>query len=381
MITLFTSSDARMRLRFLSLVTAVTFAGGAQASDVLSETRPLPVDPTPAFVLSPDDLVAAPSPEDAAGAATTASVESPLFIALFGDSVSLGTMADAQFGNPGPRFYFDFIGSGALASAYQTIVAPHKPDLSDEQQHVLISQLFGNMARKRLSPFLGTQTYSLPVLIRETTGLTPKVYNGAQLAGSYYFGKIYLDKFEAFFARNPRHQKPDLVIVNFNGMDLIENRGPEVYAARIRAFYSRLTALAPHSKIVVTGIGDPVPLLTYPDRVAVQRSPIGPIKCSDLYKFLRFGNGLGLYPGAPQANIDAARATLATLRGLLANEVDLMNHDRSIYPDFQGQVVYVDPASADDLSPEMIAADCIHPNQEAQRQIGQSMWNVIQPLL
>jgi hypothetical protein len=195
-------------------------------------------------------------------------------------------------------------------------------------------------------------------------------------------GKIYLDKFEKFFDRHPFHKKPELIIVNFNGMDFIENRGPEVYAAKIRAFYTRLTALAPDSKIVVTGIADPVELLTYPDRVTIPQSPVGPIKCSDLYKFLRFGNGLGLYHGAPQSQIDAARVILAKLRGLLQQEVTLMNTDRSIYPDFKGLAVYVNPEDGDrGPSPEMIAADCIHPNKEAQSLIGHKMWKVIEPLL
>ena len=374
----FLNSHDMRRLLVLPMLAWLSMSGVAHATQAVALAGSLPIDPVPPFVISPEYTENASASEEV----LESSLTSPFFIALFGDSVSLATMADAKFGNPGPRFYADFLGSGALASLYQKVVAPHKPDLSDEEQHELIHNLFGNMARKYLSPYLGTQAYSLPVLFAETTGKSPKVYNGAQLAGSYYFGKIYLDKFERFFERNPFHKRPELIIVNFNGMDFIENRGPAVYAAKIREFYTRLTALAPYSKIVVTGIGDPVELLTYPDRVAVSRSPTGPIKCSDLYKFLRFGNGLGLYPGAPQSQIDSARATLAILRGILENEVTLMNNDRTIYPDFKGQVVYVKPDDGEGgLSPEMIAADCIHPNQEAQSLIGQKMWKVIEPLL
>jgi hypothetical protein len=351
----------------------------AAVQDGLAFAAPNDISPlvSPAFVISPETILTPPSSDEF----LEPSSSEPLFIALFGDSVSMATMADAKFGNPGPRFYANFIGSGALAALYQNVVAPHRPELTPEGQHELINNLFGNMTRKHLSPYLGTQDYSLPILTRDLTGAMPKVYNGAQLAGSYYFGKIYLDKFEKFFQRHPFHKKPDLVLVNFNGMDFIENRGAQVYGEKIRQFYSRLTALAPYSTLVVTGIGDPVDLLTHPDRVAVAQSPIGPIKCSDLYKFLRFGNGLGLYPGAPQATIEKARSLLAVLRGQLKNEVELINHDRDLYPHFKGKAVYVDPENGDGMSSDRIAADCIHPDAEAQRHIGESMWQVIQPLL
>lgn len=334
-----------------------------------------PEVPLPAFVVSPDDVV----PQSRSNVADD--VNQPLFIALFGDSVSMATMADAKMGNPGPRFYADFLSSIAMAKLYEATVGRFKPTPDELEQHEQLTKFFGNMARIRLSPYLGTQDYSLPVLIKELTGFTPKVYNGAQMAGSYHFGELYLDKFEKFFKRNPFHKKPELIIVNFNGMDFMDNRTPAEYEASLRAFYTRLTKLAPSSTLVITGIGDPIPLLTYPDRVSVPHSPVGQITCSKLYETVRFGNKTGVYPGAPETAIAAARERLFALRQVLVDEIERVNHDQDIYPHFKGEAVYVPAAEDDGTMAEHIAADCIHPDTFLQEATGWRMWDVIKPLL
>jgi lysophospholipase L1-like esterase len=334
----------------------------------------IPVDPVPSHVVMPGDKISVQKWGNQPG-------QEPLFIALFGDSVSLATMADAPLGSPGPRYFVDFMSSIIRGSIYDYIAQKLNRQPTEEEQHLLLQEHFGNMARKRLSPYLGTEDYSLPVLIHEKTGLTPKVYNGAQMAGSYYFSQLYLNQFDQFYQQNPFHKKPDMVIVNFNGMDFMDTRPPEVYQARVKEFYKRLTRMAPLAKIVVTGLKDPIPLLTYPDRVAVPFSPVGPITCQTLYKVVRFANNTGLYPGAPQEAIDAARARLAVFRNILENEVKAVNEDRTQYPSFYGKAFYVDPTYDDGITADMIAADCIHPNQEAQKIIGEHMWDVIEPIL
>lgn len=389
MVSIFWRFDMKKRslvsqsLVFIGLVTAGWILGGELTGtsaygmtnlDGAAEGFAAPVDPVPSHVVMPEDVVTTPSvvvPQD----------QDPLFIALFGDSVSLGTMADATLGNPGPRYYADFIGSLTAGTVYDYIAKQINRQPTEDEQHELIQKLFGNMARKYLSPYLGSQDYSLPVLIEEKTGLTPKVYNGAQMAGSYNFSHIYLDKFARFYKRNPFHKKPELVVVNFNGMDFMESRSPEVYQAKVKNFYRRLTAMVPQAKIVVSGIKDPVALLTHPDRVAIPYSPIGPVTCSTVYKVVRFANSTGLFPGASQEAIDAARARLEVLRGILETEVQLINEDRQQYPSFKGEAIYVDPSIDDGITADMIAADCIHPNKEAQKIIGDKMWEVIEPLL
>lgn len=350
-------------MKHLLLVGATLFASHSVAQ---TEAQG---DSKPSFVVSPDEALVAESANE------------PLFLALFGDSVSLATMADAKLGSPGPRFYADFIGSIALTRLYGATIGRVKPNPTEVEQHDLLTQLFGNMARLRLSPYLGTQPYALPVLIQEATGFQPKVYNGAQMAGAYHFGEHYLDKFERFFQRNPFHKKPEIIIVNFNGMDFMENRTPEEYGASVRAFYARLTKLAPYAKLVITDLSDPIPLLTYPDRVAVPQSPIGPITCSKLYEIVRFGNKTGVYPGAPEAQIEAARVRLNQLRDVLASEVGLLNDDRSVYPSFKGEAILVPAVEDDGTGAEHIAADCIHPDTVVQEAIGWRMWDVIRPLL
>lgn len=336
----------------------------------------VPEPALPAHVVLPEDIIVDDTQTERAADAVQ-----PMFIALFGDSVSMATMADAKMGNPGPRFFADFLSSIATAKLYEATLGRFKPTPDEVERHEQLTKFFGNMARIPLSPYLGNQDYSLPVLIKEVTGLEPKVYNGAQMAGSYHFGDVYLDKFEKFFQRNPFHKKPELIVVNFNGMDFMDNRKPEEYAASLRDFYTRLTKLSPFSTLVVTGIGDPIPLLTYPDRVSVPHSPFGPITCSKLYETVRFGNSTGVYPGAPDSAIAAARERLYALRQVLVDEIERVNNDQEVYPHFKGEAVLVPAAEDDGTMAEHIAADCIHPDTVLVEATGWRMWDVIKPLL
>ena len=327
-------------------------------------------EPLPSFVVTADTQIA----EDL--------VDNPLFIALFGDSVSLATMADAKMGNPNAQFYVDLAESIAKAAYFDATIGKLNPHPTEDQVHEILQASMGNMARISLSPYLGVQSYSLPVLIKDLTGFQPKVYNGAQMAGQYHFGHIYLDKFARFFERNPFHKKPDLIIVNFNAMDFLVNRSPDDFQRSVRAFYQRLTSIAPYATLVITGLPNPIPMLTAPDRISVPVSPYGPLKCSDLNKIVKFGNAIGVYPGAPEANVEAARQRLTELRGILDNEIRLLQHDQQVYPLFKGQVHFTATILDDGNSAvDHIAADCIHPDQSIQAAIGRSMWGVIEPLI
>ncbi len=318
-------------------------------------------------------------PSDSISEAVT---EGRKFVAVFGDSVSMATMADAKLGSPGPRFYADFLASIAAASAYDATLGKLKRERTEDEQHRLLTAFFGNMARLNLSPYFGNQNYSLPVLIKSSHGKKPVVYNGARMAGAYHFGHLYLATFKKFLERHPFLSSPDLIVVNFNGMDFMEGWSLESYANSVRAFYRELTKLAPRANIVLTGLADPVPLLTAPDKVTIPNSPAGPITCTQLYKIVRFGNKTGLFPGAPEENIEAARKKIRDMNQILANATASLNEDRENFPEFEGQAIFVPPMSGDgEDSANHIAADCIHPDQFIQAALGRYMWPFIEPLL
>jgi hypothetical protein len=335
--------------------------------------------PVSASAVENHEPTIAVAPTDTVSEAVT---EGRKFVAVFGDSVSMATMADAKLGSPGPRFYADFLASIAAASAYDATLGKIKRERTEDEQHRLLTAFFGNMARLQLSPYFGNQDYSLPVLIKESHGKKPLVYNGARMAGAYHFGHLYLATFKQFLERHPFLKLPDLIVVNFNGMDFMEGWSLESYANNVKNFYADLTRLAPKANIVLTGLADPVPLLTAPDQVTIPNSPAGPITCSQLYKIVRFGNKTGLFPGAPEENLAAARKKIQEMNEILANATTSLNEDRVTFPEFEGQAVFVPPMSGDGESgASHIAADCIHPDQYVQAAIGRYMWPFIEPLL
>jgi hypothetical protein len=306
------------------------------------------------------------------------STEDAMSIAVFGDSVTMATMADAKFGSPGPRYYWDFFRSVSGGLIYDATLGRLKPTPSDEEKHLRLGKQFGNMARIGLSPYLGSKPYSIPVLIKNRTGNSPAIYNGAQMAGSYHFSHLYLDKFEAFLKSG---KAPDLVFVNFNGMDYMDNRGPTAYQAVVRAFYQRLAALAPNAKIIVTEIGNPIPLLTAEDRVAIANGPTGPIMCSDIYRTVKFGNDTGLYHGAPDTVIQQAEERLGAYRRVLADELTALNQDRDLYPQFTGKAYLLKASEDAQTFVDHLSADCIHPDTYVQKLIGLRLWELVQTVL
>lgn len=320
------------------------------------------------LTVNPEDTIAASAGEDR------------IFLAVFGDSVSMATMADARLGQPGPRFYADFLASIAAATAYDATLGKIRKERTEDEQHRLLTAFFGNMARLNLSPLLGNQDYSLPVLIEDSHGKRPLIYNGARMAGAYHFGHLYLATFRKFLDRHPFIKSPDLIIVNFNGMDFMEGWPLDSFAEKVKSFYLELTQLAPQANIVVTGMADPVPLLTAPDRVTIPNSPAGPITCSQLYKIVRFGNKTGLYPGAPDEVQDAARNRIRAMNDILDAAVTRLNDDRNVFPAYKGRAIFVPPMTGDGGA-NHVAADCIHPDKFVQESIGRHLWPLVESLL
>ena len=102
-----------------------------------------PHEPLPSFVVTPEDQLAAYD------------VDNHLFIALFGDSASMATMADAKMGNPNAHFYADYVESITKTVLYEATIGKLNPHPTEDQQHELLQTNFGNMARIPLSPYLG----------------------------------------------------------------------------------------------------------------------------------------------------------------------------------------------------------------------------------
>ena len=188
----------------------------------------------------------------------------PMFIAVVGDSVTKGTMANEVLGNPSKRFYHNMItGSihGAIYEKLKWMSLNPKRDAFFEAD-----RLYNVMSRPDLSWAFGKKDYSIFEKIEEHTGKRPKLYNAAILGSGYFGYKYILEDMEKWLKRRPFHKSPDMVILSLGGMDIVNNKDDAEFKQNVRHFLTGLTQLAPNAHLVVTGVPNPIYVLSAEDR-------------------------------------------------------------------------------------------------------------------
>ena len=79
---------------------------------------------------------------------------------------------------------------------------------------------------------------------------------------------------EKWLKRRPFHKSPDMVILSLGGMDIVNNKDDAEFKQNVRHFLTGLTQLAPNAHLVVTGVPNPIYVLSAEDRPNVPAGSI-----------------------------------------------------------------------------------------------------------
>lgn len=303
-------------------------------------------------------------------------LDRPLYMAVFGDSVTRGTMADAQMGAPNARFYADMLRGKAVVGFQMSVNALFGKPNPTEGDIASIERNFSHMSRLPLSAFVGDREYSLPKHIEQATSYRPRVYNGAILAAGFHTADIALTRFERHQRSGFGHAEPDLIVVNFNGIDFINNVSIETFTKDVSHFLTRIKKLAPHALVFITEFANPIPTLTAPDRQAAPRTILTPngLTCHTLYRQLQFAAKTGISSTSTPEEIALATERLTAMRDIVAAAIDRTNRESP-----SGEIVLIKGMSDDEGADASshLAADCIHPDVSGQKIIGDQLWKAV----
>ena len=305
----------------------------------------------------------------------------PLFVVVMGDSVALGVWADSKAGAPGPYFY-----ASATSASLETslIVAFNKfrvRDLSNAAKYSAeVDRLYWYISRPQFSALTGRQDYSIPERIEQATGRDVELLDTSFLAGCYRLSPLHLNHLDRFMRKHPGHKAPDLIFVNFTGMDFVFNDSITRFDRDIHMFYSRLTGEYPNSTIIVNTLVDVVSSMsTSLDEVALpgnflfKRST-----CADNYQRVGFGSLIGIKRGVTEEHLDMLHEKLDTMNRMIAFELAAIDSHIYPYEAFAGKAIEVGafvPGTGRWI--DYLAADCIHPNIRGQKRYSELVWDAI----
>ena len=305
-----------------------------------------------------------------------------LFVLVFGDSVTMGAWADTELGNPKPGFYLEAILMQIHVSLVEMITGTKLNDLSNPLEYALfLEKYFNYICREHLSAIIGNQSYSIPQRLEHATGSHVEIFSASTLAGCYQTSSILIEKLNDFYKNHPAHKAPELIIINFNSMDLIFNTPNEDFHRYVKNFFIEVTNRFPESTIIVTPLMDIVTIMTtsYEKVTIPSKFGLQEVRCADYYEDISFGTLLGLVPSASEEEVALIRLKLKTMQEILDEDLDeIKNGTSESYHNFTGKIVQVVGLNPPDNDwQQYLAIDCVHSNIRGHIALSQLLWDTI----
>jgi hypothetical protein len=305
-----------------------------------------------------------------------------LFVLVFGDSVTMGAWANTELGNPKPGFYLEAILMQIHVSLVEMITGTKLNDLSNPLEYALfLEKYFNYICREHLSAIIGNQSYSIPQKLEDATSRQVDIFSASTLAGCYQTSSILVEKLNDFYINHPAHKAPELIIINFNSMDLIFNTPNEDFLRYVKYFFIEVTNRFPESTIIVTPLMDIVTIMTTSFEKVTIPSKFGSqeVQCADYYEDISFGTILGLVPSASEEEVALIRLKLQTMQEILDNEIDeIKNGTSESYRNYNGKIVKVAGLNPPDNDwQQYLAIDCVHSNIRGHMALSEILWDTI----
>lgn len=285
-------------------------------------------------------------------------------IAVFGDSGTRATVADSVVGFPGQNFRL------SLMQSLMTSTMKGFPEVSHERSYFInMNRDYQFLARDHLSAFLGNQTYSIPSKIRQKTSRRVRIANAALLAGSYRSSVFQREIIEDSY--NKVNRKADMVIINYSGLDFARGETLSDFSDLVSQHFEWVRDHHPQKPILITKFPDIVSLMTRADQISLPDGYIGKaMTCQDLMTKMKFGGEVKLHPKSPPSEVQKASAKLAKMNQIIESKAtDLLGYQAG-----SGKVSILDNNPPEKRWQDYLAADCVHPNQFAQRYLAELSW-------
>ncbi len=304
--------------------------------------------------------------------AAAAEVQKKLSVAILGDSITRGVLADDKLGEDASLTdVFSFIrlaGNGATAG-YQP-----------EKEGVLNFALMTRneyMARDELAAIQGKQAWSIASRLQQELGYKLELINAAKLGGSFRMGDIQLAVLEREM-KSRGLKSLDLVIVDLGRIDLSIFSSEADFQRLVDIFFQVILIISPGSRFMFTKIPNIPSSISRDNRVSTRFIKQFALSCEQIFSLGGVAAKTGLMPGKPDPlAYQKALDRLAAFNRYLAEKVAFYQASGVTMELVES---LADRALSDDWD-QIMAADCIHINEVGQAEIAATLWPQVQDLL
>jgi lysophospholipase L1-like esterase len=306
--------------------------------------------------------------------ASTGWAQSPkkVSIALFGDSITRGVLADDQLGEDSD--------AADAVDLIRLVINGATAGYQPEGEGVLNFKLMTDntyLARDPLASVQGQAPYSIGVRLKQDKNIEADIINVAKLGGSFRMGELQLSLFERAL-RERQLKAADLIIVDLGRIDYTITLDEAVFAKNVDRFFSDLLQISPGSRILLTRVADIPSTINREDRRAARLLRSISLSCADIYNQGAVAAKTGLKPGVVQpdalAREQRRRDALNDILAKKSSELQALGVNIAF-------VKSLDERPDANAWDAIMANDCIHLNSEGQKEIADNIFPVVTQLL
>ena len=300
--------------------------------------------------------------------------ENKVNLVVFGDSATVGTLGNTTIGvryNPLLKW----------ATSVIPAIFSFGAGTDLEGEAVLNETKMGRvnllLSNNDMTPWLGKESYSLPVKFEKALGQKVEVHNFAFPGMSWRMVGTRIDKLDAKV--NKEKFKADYIVLDLGGIDFMINSSISDFKAHVTQNLKRIASTYASADIIITGIQPMMQVLNNVDRAASFDGEGNPVQfCADIFKEAGIGLKLKLGRDAKPSDVDFQSRRLAQMEAVLENAVEELNLGL-LSERYEGKARYI--AIDQDVDDSQLAADCLHPSQKGHETVANIVWEQLKGTL
>lgn len=296
-----------------------------------------------------------------------------LNIALLGDSVTRGVIAEKPLGSTANLNDYATIGQMFFNRGAFAFIPEQEGVLN--WSLMLQSQI---LARDHLAAVQGEGPASVATRLKGE-GVPTKIYNVAQLGGSYRTadGQVALLQTALLEDPNLKSSTIDVTIVDLGRIDFSLFTEIRDFKIQVDHLFDKLLSTVPLSRFLVTRIADIPTTLDRPDRVGLRFYGGSELTCRQVFE----GGGVAaktrLVPGKDNSPYIAQAITRwQDMNRVISDKVATLA-SQGVTIEFINTIPDREPESWD----QVLAADCIHLNEAGQSEAAGVIFDALQAIL
>lgn len=316
---------------------------------------------------------------------TNVSNKKKLHLAIFGDSLAAGLLADKKVGtllSAEDATFFITHGMNIWSTFGEFSEADRHDDdgIKARTQTTKFRIVDDRFSRPDLSIFAGNQPYSFQPRIEKKLYADLTVQQFSVSGARTNTLGLQVDEMEIGY--KPKSHTPmkkaDIIVVHVGGNDWCDVRPQLDFRKDLETNLIRILKLNPTAKVLVFPVSDLISVLKAKDTIAF-KTKLFSKKCTEMRELHQVCAKRGIKMGDKESAVEKHRKELADFNGIVE---DIVKKLPSKVPTFIGKIdiatEYAQSFSKgqqhEEFKSEWLAIDCFHPGPDGEQVIGEIAW-------